>query len=149
MIHFPRIPSYDLILDCTDNAPTRHLVNSFAVAYGIPLISGGAVRAEGVVGGYNIPLPPSSPELENQEKGTRGPCYHCLFPFIPPVPTTQLLSEAEEELQALQGRGSCAEEGVLGIVCGQVGIGMASEGIKLLLGLGRCLILPFFSLKVN
>ncbi|CEQ42757.1 SPOSA6832_04609 [Sporobolomyces salmonicolor] len=128
---------FTLILDCTDNPATRHFLNAYAVAVGVPLVSGGAVRAEGTVGVYGLPLRGAADE--------RGPCYACIFPSAPPpAPTTgetHTLSHLEADLAAerasLAGTGACADEGVLGILCGVVGLGMAAEAVKVLLGAGE------------
>ncbi|GAA5980149.1 hypothetical protein JCM11641_006929 [Rhodosporidiobolus odoratus] len=135
-----------LILDCTDNPATRHFINAYAVAHGVPLVSGGAVRAEGTVGAYNVALKSVA------EEGTqdRGPCYACLFPPPPSStgpPTWDTPTESEEERLereraedayyerlSLAGTGACSDEGVLGVLCGVVGIGMATEAMKVLLG---------------
>jgi adenylyltransferase and sulfurtransferase len=66
------LKSYDIILDCTDNAPTRYLLSDTAVFLGKPLVSGGAQQYHGQVCTYNI--------------GANGRCYRCLFPE-PPVNT--------------------------------------------------------------
>lgn len=95
---------YDLILDCTDNAPARYLLNDTAVALGKPLISGAALKYDGQLVTYNL-----SPN---------GPCYRCLFP-TPPSP---------------QSMGSCEENGVLGVVTGIIGSLQALEAIKLITG---------------
>jgi adenylyltransferase/sulfurtransferase len=93
---------YDLILDCTDNAPTRYLLNDTAVALGKPLVSGAALKYDGQLATYNL-----SPN---------GPCYRCLFP-TPPSP---------------QAMGSCEENGVLGVVTGIIGSLQALEAMKLI-----------------
>ncbi|GAA5842949.1 hypothetical protein JCM9279_004039 [Rhodotorula babjevae] len=144
--------NFNLILDCTDNPATRQLVNAYAVTHGIPLVSGGAVRAEGVVGVYNLPLAatPSS-SCSNDTSPLRGPCYACLFPPSPPPsppPTYSAPAASHEEQLArdraldayyerlsLSGTGACADEGVLGLLCGVVGLGMASEAVRVLLGI--------------
>jgi adenylyltransferase/sulfurtransferase len=61
---------YDIILDCTDNAPTRYLLSDTAVFLGKPLVSGAAQKYEGQMCTYNL---------------EGGPCYRCLFPIPPPV----------------------------------------------------------------
>lgn len=78
---------------------------------------------------------------------THGPCYACVFP--PPAPAEVALSPdltpAEQQLQddllsekqALQGTGACSDEGVLGILCGQVGVQMGAEAMRVLLGVGE------------
>lgn len=125
-------PTFSLILDCTDNPSTRHLINAYAVAHDIPLVSGGAVRSEGIVGVYNLPLPPS-PELPTPE---RGPCYACVFP---PTPKPEI--PLSEEQIALQGTGACSDEGVLGILCGMVGVSMGAEALRVILSIGTGLSL--------
>ncbi|KAM4041956.1 adenylyltransferase and sulfurtransferase MOCS3 isoform 2-T2 [Anomaloglossus baeobatrachus] len=66
------IQQYDVIADCSDNVPTRYLINDACVAAGKPLVSASALRWEGQLTVYN-------------HKG--GPCYRCLFP-VPPPPDT-------------------------------------------------------------
>lgn len=56
--------------------------------------------------------------------GRRGPCYRCLFPEPPPPEAVP----------------SCAEGGVLGVLPGIVGLLMATEAIKLLIGRGEALV---------
>ncbi|KAF8510947.1 molybdenum cofactor synthesis 3 [Hysterangium stoloniferum] len=96
---------YDIILDCTDNAPTRYLLSDIAVALQKPLISGAAMKYDGQLCIYNL--------------GSDGPCYRCLYPK-PPAPETV---------------GSCEETGVLGVVTGTIGGLQALECIKLIAGL--------------
>jgi molybdopterin/thiamine biosynthesis adenylyltransferase/rhodanese-related sulfurtransferase len=95
---------WDVIVDGTDNFPTRYLINDAAVWHGIPLVHGSIYRFEGQVTVFDT---------------TRGgPCYRCLFPLPPPP-----------ELAP-----SCAEGGVLGVLPGIVGSLQASEALKLCLG---------------
>lgn len=130
--------SFDLILDCTDNPATRHFLNAYAVAHTIPLVSGGAVRTEGTVGVYGLPLAGAREVGSGSEGGASGvheveygPCYGCLFP---PPPARE---EVSDEQAALQGTGACSDEGVLGVLCGLVGLLMATEAIKVLLNIGK------------
>lgn len=137
---FNEDPKFDLILDCTDNPATRHLINAYSVKWGIPLVSGGAVRADGVVGVYGLDLKGKGEERQDGEE-EKGPCYACVFP---PTASTcsseargtesQEARERREEQEALLGTGSCSDEGVLGVLCGTVGLGMAGEALKVLLG---------------
>ncbi|MBN2501608.1 MAG: molybdopterin-synthase adenylyltransferase MoeB [Anaerolineales bacterium] len=60
---------YDLILDGTDNFPTRYLVNDVCVMLGIPNVYGSIFRFEGQVSVFDA---------------KEGPCYRCLFPEPPP-----------------------------------------------------------------
>ena len=96
---------YDIILDCTDNSPTRYLLSDAAVALSKPLVSGAAQKYEGQLCVYN--------------NGEKGPCYRCLFPIPPPKETL----------------GSCEESGILGVVTGIIGNMQALETIKLISGL--------------
>jgi adenylyltransferase/sulfurtransferase len=96
---------YDIILDCTDNPPTRYLLSDVAVLLGKPLVSGAAQRYDGQLCVYNL--------------GEDGPCYRCLFPKAP-----------EPEFA-----GSCRETGILGAVTGIIGNLQALEAVKLITGL--------------
>ncbi len=100
---------YDLIIDGTDNFPTRYLVNDVCVKLGKPNVYGSIFRFEGQLSVFYA---------------KEGPCYRCLFPEPPPPGLVP----------------SCAEGGVLGILPGTIGTLQATEGIKLLLGIGRPLI---------
>ncbi|XP_039904988.1 adenylyltransferase and sulfurtransferase MOCS3 [Simochromis diagramma] len=66
------IQQYDIVADCSDNVPTRYLVNDACVLSGKPLVSASALRMEGQLMVYNY-------------RG--GPCYRCLYP-VPPPPET-------------------------------------------------------------
>lgn len=99
---------YDLIIDGTDNFPTRYLVNDVCVMLGIPNVYGSIFRFEGQVSVFD---------------GRDGPCYRCIFPEPPPPGLVP----------------SCAEGGVLGVLPGTIGTLQATEGLKLLLGVGESL----------
>ncbi|GJE85663.1 adenylyltransferase and sulfurtransferase [Phanerochaete sordida] len=113
------LADYDIILDCTDNSPTRYLLSDSAVKLGKPLVSGAAQKFEGQLCIYNL--------------GENGPCYRCLFPK-PPSP---------------EMTGSCAELGILGAVTGIIGNLQALETIKLITGLhdGKPTLLLFSALS--
>ncbi|XP_056422946.1 adenylyltransferase and sulfurtransferase MOCS3 isoform X2 [Hyla sarda] len=66
------VKQYDVIADCSDNVPTRYLINDACVAAGKPLVSASALRWEGQLTVYNY---------------NGGPCYRCLFPVPPPAET--------------------------------------------------------------
>ncbi len=70
---------YDVVVDCSDNAPTRYLVNDVCVLLGKPLVSAAAVGTEGQLSVYH-------------HRG--GPCYRCLFPEPPAPQHCQRCSEA-------------------------------------------------------
>ena len=97
---------YDLILDGTDNAETRYLVNRIAVQLGKPLISGAITQWEG--------------QLSVFHPASDGPCYACIFP-----------NAAADGLAP-----SCSEAGVVGALPGVVGSMMAVEAIKHITGAG-------------
>uniref|UniRef100_A0A3P9JGN4 Adenylyltransferase and sulfurtransferase MOCS3 n=1 Tax=Oryzias latipes TaxID=8090 RepID=A0A3P9JGN4_ORYLA len=66
------VQQYDIVADCSDNVPTRYLVNDACVLSGKPLVSASALRMEGQLTVYNY---------------HGGPCYRCLYP-VPPPPET-------------------------------------------------------------
>ena len=106
------IRPYDLIIDGSDNFPTRYLVNDACVLENKPLLYGAISQFEGQVSLFHAPTPTGL-----------SPCYRCLFPE-PPRPGTVL---------------SCAEAGVFGVLPGVVGSLMATEALKFILGLGETL----------
>ena len=101
---------YDVIVDGTDNFPTRYLANDAAHFLAKPLVHGSIFRFEGRLA------------LFDSARGTG--CYRCLFPEPPPPGSTQ----------------SCAEAGVFGVLPGIIGSMMAFETIKYLLDIGRPMI---------
>jgi molybdopterin/thiamine biosynthesis adenylyltransferase/rhodanese-related sulfurtransferase len=101
---------YDLIIDGTDNFPTRYLSNDVAVWLRIPNVYGSILRFEGQVAVF-------APHLG-------APCYRCMSP-VPPKPGLVP---------------SCAEGGVLGVLPGLIGTLQALEAIKLLTGIGEPLL---------
>ena len=101
---------YDVVVDGTDNFPTRYLVNDACVLLGKPNVYGSVFRWEGQASLF-------APHLG-------GPCYRCLFPEPPPPGTAP----------------SCAEAGVLGVLPGIIGCIQATEALKLVLGQGRSLL---------
>ncbi|XP_016300666.1 adenylyltransferase and sulfurtransferase MOCS3-like [Sinocyclocheilus anshuiensis] len=72
------IQQYDIVADCSDNVPTRYLVNDACVLTGKPLVSASALRMEGQLTVYNY-------------RG--GPCYRCLYPAPPPPETVTNCSD--------------------------------------------------------
>ncbi len=100
---------YDLVVDGTDNFPTRYLVNDASLLTRTPVVHGSIFRFEGQVTVFDPYV---------------GPCYRCMFPEPPPP-----------ELAP-----SCAEAGVLGVLCGIIGSLEAVEAVKMLLGIGKPLV---------
>ncbi|KAG5053397.1 hypothetical protein AAZX31_02G276300 [Glycine max] len=72
------LSKYDIIVDATDNAPTRYLISDCCVVLGKPLVSGAALGLEGQLTVYNY---------------NGGPCYRCLFPTPPPRTACQSCAE--------------------------------------------------------
>jgi len=104
---------FDLVVDGSDNFPTRYLVNDACVKLGLPCVHGSVYRFEGQVTVFW----PGYAER-------RGPCYRCLFPEPPPAEFAP----------------SCAEAGVLGVLPGVIGLLEAVEALKILLGVGDPLV---------
>jgi molybdopterin/thiamine biosynthesis adenylyltransferase/rhodanese-related sulfurtransferase len=121
---------YDVVVDGTDNFPTRYLVNDASVFLGKPVVHGSIFRFDGQATTF-------VPEKAAKKLGiAAGPCYRCLYPEPPPPHLAP----------------SCQEAGVLGILCGIVGTVQATEAIKLLLGKGEPLVgrlLTYDSLKMK
>ncbi len=109
---------YDLIIDGTDNFATRYLVNDAAALAGKPYVWGSIYRFEGQVSVFWEDAP--ADEVGNK----RGLNYRDLYPEPPPPGLVP----------------SCAEGGVLGIVCASIASVMGTEAIKLITGLGEPLL---------
>jgi sulfur-carrier protein adenylyltransferase/sulfurtransferase len=99
---------YDLIVDGTDNFATRYMVNDAAYFLGIPYVWGSIYRFDGQASVF-------APTLAED-----APCYRCLYPEPPPPGMVP----------------SCAEGGVLGVLCASVGSIQVNEAIKLITGIG-------------
>jgi adenylyltransferase/sulfurtransferase len=104
------IRSYDIVVDGTDNFPTRYLTNDACVILKKPNVYGSIFRFEGQASVF-------APHLG-------GPCYRCLYPEPPPPGMVP----------------SCAEGGVLGVLPGIIGCIQATEILKLALGKGMTLV---------
>ena len=100
---------YDLVLDGTDNFPTRYLVDDACAELGMPDVWGSIYRFDGQVSVF---------------WAGHGPTYRDVFPE-PPAPGSVP---------------SCAEGGVLGVLCGAIGSVMATEAVKLVCGVGEPLV---------
>lgn len=99
---------YDVIVDGTDNFPTRYLVNDACVLLNKPNVYGSIFRFEGQATVFNY---------------EGGPNYRDLYPEPPPPGMVP----------------SCAEGGVLGVLCGIIGTIQATEVVKIILGQGTTL----------
>jgi adenylyltransferase/sulfurtransferase len=100
---------YDVVLDGSDNFPTRYLMNDASFFEGKTLVSGSMFRFDGQVSVF---------------KPSDGyPCYRCLYPEPPPKGMVP----------------SCSEAGVLGALAGVIGVLQAVEAIKEILSIGNSL----------
>ena len=99
---------YDLIVDGTDNFATRYMVNDAAYFLGIPYVWGSIYRFDGQASVF-------APTLAED-----APCYRCLYPEPPPPGMVP----------------SCAEGGVLGVLCASIGSIQVNEAIKVITGIG-------------
>ncbi|MBE9042687.1 molybdopterin-synthase adenylyltransferase MoeB [Oscillatoriales cyanobacterium LEGE 11467] len=102
------IEPYDIVVDGTDNFPTRYLVNDACVLLDKPNVYGSIFRFEGQATVFNY---------------QGGPNYRDLYPEPPPPGMVP----------------SCAEGGVLGVLCGIIGTIQATETVKIILGQGNTL----------
>ncbi|MBI1841346.1 MAG: molybdopterin-synthase adenylyltransferase MoeB [Verrucomicrobia bacterium] len=104
------IAQYDIVVDGTDNFPTRYLTNDACVLLKKANVYGSIFRFDGQASVF-------APHLG-------GPCYRCLYPEPPPPGMVP----------------SCAEGGVLGVLPGIIGCIQATEILKLALGKGSSMI---------
>jgi len=110
------LADYDLVIDGTDNFPTRYLINDSCVRLGLPLVWGSIFQFDAQVSVFWGRPPAGS--------GATAVQLRDLFPTAPPPGSVP----------------SCAEGGVLGALCGQVGAVMATEAVKLITGAGSVLL---------
>jgi molybdopterin/thiamine biosynthesis adenylyltransferase/rhodanese-related sulfurtransferase len=116
------VSRYDVVVDGSDNFPTRYLSSDVCVFERKPNVYGSVFRFEGQT------------TVFAPHRG--GPCYRCLFPQPPPPGSVP----------------NCAQAGVLGVLPGIIGLLQAIETIKLILGIGEPLVgrlLHFDALKVK
>jgi len=116
------VSDYDVVVDGSDNFPTRYLSNDVCVFAKKPNVYGSVFRFDGQTTVF-------APHLG-------GPCYRCLFPEPPPPGSVP----------------NCAQAGVLGVLPGIIGTIQANEAIKLILGVGEPLLgrlLYFDALKMK
>lgn len=104
------LPSVDVVLDCTDNFSTRHLINASCVVHQTPLVSGSALRFDGQISVFD-------------PKNPTSPCYACIFSP----------DESFEEV-------NCASMGIFSPLVGIIGAMQAAQALQLLVGFGEPLI---------
>ncbi|MGB5846988.1 MAG: ThiF family adenylyltransferase [Ignavibacteriaceae bacterium] len=107
------IKNYDIIVDATDNFPTRYLINDACVILDKPFVYGSIDRFQGQASVFNYA----------DRDSAKGPTYRCLFP-APPSPDTAP---------------DCSQSGVLGVLPGIIGNLQANEVIKMITGSGNIL----------
>lgn len=104
------IKNYDIVIDGSDNFPTRYLMNDACYFEKKTLVSGAILGFEGQVSVF--------------KPHTAGPCYRCLYPEIPPAGLIP----------------SCQEAGILGAVAGIIGSIQSLEALKEMLQIGDPLV---------
>ncbi|MEY5099526.1 MAG: Molybdopterin-synthase adenylyltransferase [Pseudomonadota bacterium] len=104
------LPGAQVVLDCTDNFATRHLINRASVRQRVPLVSGAGIRFDGQLSVYD-------------PRDADSPCYACVFP------ETDGLEETR-----------CATMGVFAPLVGIIGTMQAAEALKILCGMGSQLV---------
>ncbi len=103
------VPLVDVVIDCSDNFTTRHVVNHACVRFGKPLVSGAAIRFDGQISVYD-------------PRSGKHPCYACVFP-------------ANAQLEETR----CSTMGVFAPLVGIIGSVQAAEALKLICGVGTTL----------
>ncbi|MFQ5488546.1 MAG: ThiF family adenylyltransferase [Gammaproteobacteria bacterium] len=99
----------DVVIDGSDNFPTRYALNAACLANGVPLVSGAVSGLSGQATVFHAAQPDS-------------PCFACLYPE-----------------EGKDGNSNCNEQGILAPVAGVIGSILAAETLKILLGLGDSL----------
>jgi adenylyltransferase/sulfurtransferase len=116
------IRDYDIVVDGSDNFPTRYLVNDACYFEKKTLVSGSIFQFEGQVAVF--------------KPHTGGACYRCLYPELPPKGLVP----------------SCQEAGILGAAAGAIGTMQALETLKQILEIGEPLtdrLLVFNALNMS
>jgi molybdopterin/thiamine biosynthesis adenylyltransferase len=104
------LPSVDVVLDCTDNFSTRHLINAACVKHQTPLISGSALKFDGQVSVFD-------------SRNSSSPCYACIFP-------------PNEEFVEV----SCSSMGIFSPLVGIIGAMQAAQAMQVLIEFGEPLV---------
>lgn len=104
------LPSVDVVLDCTDNFTTRHLINACCVKQQKPLVSGSALRFDGQVSVFD-------------PRNSTSPCYACIF-------------SPDEQFEEV----NCASMGVFSPLVGIIGAMQAAQALQVIIGFGEPLV---------
>ncbi len=120
---FEMVNDYNIIIDGTDNFPTRYLLNDICVKLDKSLVSGAIYKFEGQIGVFNHLM----------EDGKRSGTYRCLFPQAPSADDSP----------------DCATIGVMGVVPGLIGMMQATEVVKMITGVGKLLANQLLLVDLN
>ena len=104
------LPSVDIVLDCTDNFSSRHLINAACIKHQTPLVSGSALKLDGQISVFD-PRNPNSP------------CYACIF-------------SPDEKFEEV----SCSTMGIFSPLVGIIGAMQAAQALQVLIGFGDPLV---------
>jgi molybdopterin/thiamine biosynthesis adenylyltransferase len=104
------LPSVDIVLDCTDNFATRHLINASCVKHQTPLVSGSALRFDGQLSVFD-------------PRNAVSPCYACIF-------------SPDEQFEEV----SCSSMGIFSPLVGIIGAMQAAQALQVLIGFGEPLM---------
>ena len=104
------LPNIDIVLDCTDNFSTRHLINAACVKNFTPLVSGSALKFDGQVSVFD-------------PRNSSSPCYACIF-------------SPDEQFEEV----SCSSMGIFSPLVGIIGAIQAAQALQVLIGFGEPLV---------
>jgi molybdopterin/thiamine biosynthesis adenylyltransferase len=104
------LPTVNIVLDCTDNFATRHMINRLCVKHQVPLVSGSALRFDGQISVFD-------------SRNKISPCYACIF-------------SPEEQFEEV----SCASMGIFSPLVGIIGAMQAAQALQVLIGFGEPLV---------
>ena len=104
------LPSVDIVLDCTDNFASRHLINASCVKYRAPLVSGSALGFDGQISVFD-------------PRNAASPCYACIF-------------APDDDFAEV----SCSSMGIFSPLVGIIGAIQAAQAIQVLIGFGEVLV---------
>ncbi len=104
------LPSVNIVLDCTDNFSTRHLINAACVKNQTPLVSGSALKFDGQVSVFD-------------PRNSSSPCYACIF-------------SPDEQFEEV----SCSSMGIFSPLVGIIGAMQAAQALQVLIGFGEPLV---------
>jgi molybdopterin-synthase adenylyltransferase len=104
------LPSVDIVLDCTDNFTSRHLINASCIKHRTPLVSGSALRFDGQISVFD-------------PRNAASPCYACIF-------------SPDDDFAEV----SCSSMGIFSPLVGIIGAIQAAQAIQVLIGFGETLV---------